>query len=61
MKMSADKHIYICGHSLGAAMAVIAASRLSSMGRAVTLYTDHHVWAIVHGQNSLTILILTDL
>ena len=39
MKMSADKHIYICGHSLGAAMATIAASRLSSMGRAVTLYT----------------------
>lgn len=51
MKSNENKHIYVTGHSLGAAMATIAASRLNAKGRAVTLYTfgsprvGDHKWA----------------
>ena len=39
MKQSEGKHILVTGHSLGAAMATIAASRLKALGMEVTLYT----------------------
>lgn len=51
MKSSEGKHVIITGHSLGAAMATIVASRLKALGRTVTLYTfgsprvGDHTWA----------------
>lgn len=51
MGKNKGKHIFVTGHSLGAAMATIAASRLKASGRDVTLYTfgsprvGDHTWA----------------
>lgn len=51
MKQSEGKNILVTGHSLGAAMATIAASRLHAYGKDVTLYTfgsprvGDHTWS----------------
>lgn len=51
MKQCKGKHIFVTGHSLGAAIATIAASRLKALDWSVTLYTygsprvGDHTWS----------------